>query len=115
MTKATRKIGLGVMGFSDLLIQLKIPYDSEEAREVGSGLMKKITQWANEQSIELAEQRGEFPAWTPTTFVDENEESIHYRNHCKMTVAPTGTISMIADCASGIEPTFALALKNKTY
>ncbi len=113
MTKATRKIGLGVMGFSDLLIQLKIPYDSEEAREVGSELMKKITKWANEQSIELAKQRGEFPAWTPTTFVDDNEESIHYRNHCKMTVAPTGTISMIADCASGIEPTFALAWKKQ--
>ena len=113
MTKATRKIGLGVMGFSDLLIQLKIPYNSGEAREVGNQLMKKITQWANEQSIELAEQRGEFPAWTPTTFVDENEEPIHYRNHCKMTVAPTGTISMIADCASGIEPTFALAWKKQ--
>ena len=113
MTKATRKIGLGVMGFADLLIQLRVPYNSSEAREIGSEIMERIKTWTNEKSIELATQRGEFPAWKSTSFSDKEGNPIHYRNHCKLTVAPTGTISMIADCASGIEPTFALVWKKQ--
>ena len=103
MTQATRKIGLGVMGFADLLIQLKIPYNSDKAREIGGELMKSIRVWADEKTMELAVQRGPYPAW------EEESGYPAYRNACRMTVAPTGTISMIADTASGIEPTFSLA------
>ena len=110
MTKATRKIGLGVMGFADLLIQLRIPYNSETAREVGNEIMSKIKEWADDESLELGAERGAFPAWEDSTF-DKNSEV--YRNHCRLTVAPTGTISMLADCSSGIEPTFALAWKKQ--
>ena len=110
MTKATRKIGLGIMGFADLLIQLKIPYNSELAREIGAELMKSVRTWADEKSKELADKRGVFPAWEKSNYDRENEK---YRNHCRLTVAPTGTISMIADTSSGIEPTFALAWKKQ--
>ena len=110
MTKATRKIGLGVMGFADLLIQLRIPYNSETAREVGNEVISKIKEWADDESLELGSERGVFPAWENSTF-DKNSEM--YRNHCRLTVAPTGTISMLADCSSGIEPTFALAWKKQ--
>jgi len=107
MTKATRKIGLGVMGFSDLLIQFRVAYDSAEARQIGKEIMCAIQVWADEKSSQLAEQRGAYPAW------DETVTPKPYRNACRMTVAPTGTISMISDCASGIEPTFALAWKKQ--
>ena len=106
MTKATRKIGLGVMGFADLLIQLNIPYNSEQARKIGEEIIKNIKDWADSESLELAVQRGTFPAWENSTY---NKVTEAYRNNCRLTVAPTGTISMVADCSSGIEPTFALA------
>ena len=109
MTKATRKIGLGVMGFSDLLLQLKIPYNSEEARNVGKQLIENIRHWSDDESILLGVSRGTFPAWDRSTYGTTEP----YRNHCRLTVAPTGTISMIADCSSGIEPTFALAWKKQ--
>ena len=110
MTKATRKIGLGVMGFADLLIQLKISYASEEAREIGSKIMGLVREWSDEESIRLGESRGVFPAWERSTY---NKETEQFRNNCRLTVAPTGTISMIADTSSGIEPTFALAWKKQ--
>ena len=110
MTKATRKIGLGIMGFADLLIQLKIPYASEEAREIGSKIMGLVREWADDASISLGESRGTFPAWEQSTY---NKETEQFRNNCRLTVAPTGTISMIADTSSGIEPTFALAWKKQ--
>ena len=109
MTKATRKIGLGVMGFADLLIQLKISYNSDEAREVGKQLIERIRHWSDDESMLLGVSRGTFPAWDKSTYVTTEP----YRNHCRLTVAPTGTISMIADCSSGIEPTFALAWKKQ--
>ena len=109
MTKATRKIGLGVMGFADLLIQLKISYNSDEAREVGKQLIERIRHWSDDESMLLGVSRGTFPAWDKSTY-KHNEP---YRNHCRLTVAPTGTISMIADTSSGIEPTFALAWKKQ--
>ena len=110
MTKATRKIGLGIMGFADLLIQLQIPYKSKPARKVGAKIMSLIRGWADDESLKLAEKRGTFPAWENSNY-DKKRET--YRNHCRLTVAPTGTISMIADTSSGIEPTFALAWKKQ--
>ena len=110
MTKATRKIGLGVMGFADLLIQLRISYGSDLAREVGDELMKNIKEWADLASLELGVMRGTFPAWEKSSY---NKVTEAYRNNCRLTVAPTGTISMLADCSSGIEPTFALVWKKQ--
>ena len=110
MTKATRKIGLGVMGFADLLIQLRISYNSTLAREVGTEIMEKIKGWVDHESLNLAVQRGTFPAWEKSSY---NKETEAYRNGCRLTVAPTGTISMLADCSSGIEPTFALVWKKQ--
>jgi len=105
MTKATRKIGLGVMGFADLLIQLKIGYNTQEGRAVGAEIMRFTEQEADKASTELAIERGSFPAW------EKSEFTLPMRNACRLTVAPTGTISMLADTSSGIEPTFALAWK----
>ena len=110
MTKATRKVGLGVMGFADLLIQLRIAYNSAKAREVGSFIMERIKEWSDLASLELGVKRGTFPAWDDSSY---NKVTEAYRNNCRLTVAPTGTISMIADCSSGIEPTFALAWKKQ--
>ena len=110
MTKATRKIGVGVMGFADLLIQLRVPYNSDKARVIASDLMAYITKAADEASLDLAVRRGPFPSWEGSSF---NEITEVYRNACRMTVAPTGTISMLADCSSGIEPTFALAWRKQ--
>ena len=110
MTKATRKIGLGIMGFADLLIQMQISYGSDLARKVGSDVMKAIREWADDESKALAKTRGVFPAWEKSNYDKQTEV---YRNHCRLTVAPTGTISMIADTSSGIEPTFALAWKKQ--
>ena len=103
MTKDTRKIGLGVMGFADLLIQLRIGYDTEEGQAVGRKLMSFIQDVADDESRKLADERGVFPSWGSSDYSEQ------YRNACRMTVAPTGTISMLADTSSGIEPTFALA------
>jgi len=110
MTKATRKIGLGIMGFADLLIQMQISYGSDLARKVGSDVMKAIREWADDESKALAKTRGVFPAWEKSNYDKQTEV---YRNHCRLTVAPTGTISMIADTSSGIEPTFALVWKKQ--
>ena len=110
MTKATRKIGLGIMGFADLLIQMQISYGSQLARDAGSKIMESVREWADDESKELAKARGAFPAWEDSNYDKQTEV---YRNHCRLTVAPTGTISMIADTSSGIEPTFALAWKKQ--
>ena len=112
MTKSTRKIGLGVMGFADMLIKLGIPYNSWEGRRVGKSVINYITQHADNESLRLAKERGVFPAFHRSNYNKDNP-SEHYRNACRMTVAPTGTISMIAGCSSGIEPTFALAWKKQ--
>jgi len=109
-TKATRKIGLGVMGFADLLIQLRVPYNSHLARTIGNEIMNNIKEWADQASLDLGVMRGTFPAWERSSF---NKLTESYRNNCRLTVAPTGTISMLADCSSGIEPTFAIAWKKQ--
>ena len=106
MTKATRKIGLGLMGFADLLIQLHIAYNSQVGRDIGQEIVSRVRMWADEASLDLGVTRGVFPAWHDSNYSKVTEA---YRNSCRLTVAPTGTISMIADCSSGIEPTFALA------
>ena len=109
MTFHTRKIGLGVMGFADMLIQLGIPYDSEKGIEIGRKMMRFIMEQADEASAELAKTRGPYPAWHDGEPKKRGETPM--RNACRLTVAPTGTISMIAGCSSGIEPIFSLAFR----
>lgn len=105
ITKGNRKIGLGVMGFADLLLLLDIPYDSDEANAVGDKIMTTVSEAAKEQSRELADERGVFPNFYMSIFPSLG---IKQRNATLTTIAPTGTISMIAGCSSGIEPLFAI-------
>ncbi len=105
-TRATRKIGLGVMGWADLLIALGIPYDDPRALELGDRVAAFLTHESVARSVELAETRGTFPAWAGSRWA---ERGIRLRNATTTTVAPTGTISIIAGCSSGIEPLYAVA------
>ena len=111
MTQSTRKLGLGLMGFADMLVQLGIPYDTEEAVELGRKLMAFIRDNADIESQAMAEERGAFPAWHESEAAKRGDKP--YRNACRLTVAPTGTISMIASASSGIEPIFALAFRKQ--
>ena len=107
--KSNRRIGLGVMGWADLLFRMGIPYDSQQALELGDQLMAFIQEKAHDQSAKLAEERGPFPNWSRSIYKGDRP----LRNSTVTTIAPTGTISMIAGCSSGIEPAFAIAFTHK--
>ena len=104
ITKGNRKIGLGVMGFAEMLIKLKVPYDSKKALGVASKVMRFISKEADNKSVELANRRGSFP--------NKRHSNLKFnkiRNATRTSIAPTGTISIIAQTSSGIEPLFAVS------
>jgi ribonucleoside-diphosphate reductase alpha chain len=105
-TRTTRKIGLGVMGFADLLVELGVAYDAPEAVQVADRVMGRIWDRAARASALLAENRGVFPAWEDSRLAAGGSR---LRNATLTSIAPTGTLSILAGCASGIEPFFALA------
>ncbi|MBA3542453.1 MAG: adenosylcobalamin-dependent ribonucleoside-diphosphate reductase [Deltaproteobacteria bacterium] len=108
-TRATRKIGLGIMGWADALAALGIPYDSEDALVLAGKLAGFVERESLATSVALAERRGAFPAWEGSRWQQANHRPL--RNATTTTIAPTGTISIIAGCASGIEPLYALAYR----
>ncbi|NLB63849.1 MAG: vitamin B12-dependent ribonucleotide reductase [Fibrobacter sp.] len=107
MCYQNRKIGLGIMGFADALFKLEIPYNSEAGVEFGAKVMKCINDEAHNASEELAKVRGNFPSWEGSIWDTKHQRPM--RNSAATTVAPTGTISIIANCSGGIEPLFSLA------
>lgn len=136
-SKESRRTGLGVMGVADLLYRLKIPYNSKEGYELQSKLSEALTYYSMEESVALARSRGEFPLCAKTEYpegkipvsgyYEKSKESHSYeweplieeikkhgiRNVLTTTVAPTGTLSMIADCSNGMEPAFALVFEKR--
>jgi ribonucleoside-diphosphate reductase alpha chain len=136
-SKESRRIGLGVMGVADLLYKLRIPYNSKEGYELQSKLSEALTYYSMEESVALAKSRGEFPLCSKTEYPEgkipvagyyEKSKELHsyewdaliekikkhgIRNVLTTTVAPTGTLSMIADCSNGMEPAFALVFEKR--
>ncbi len=106
ITRANRKIGLGVMGLADLLIKIEVPYNTEEGLRVGERIMKFVEEESHKKSIELGEERGSFPNFEHSVWKDKYSAM---RNATVTTIAPTGSISIIAGCSSGIEPLFAIS------
>lgn len=117
MAHQARRVGLGIMGWADMLVKLGIRYDSEEAVRLASRLMKFIQEVGWDESAKLASEKGAFPLWGKSSFVARHpvlgkrggRKGVKVRNVAITTIAPTGTISMLANCSSGIEPIFALA------
>ena len=107
--KSNRRIGLGIMGWADLLFIMAIPYDSQEAIDLADRLMSFVKDKSHDQCAKLAEERGPFPNWSRSIYRDVRP----MRNSTVTTIAPTGTISMIAGCSSGVEPIFALAFQHR--
>ena len=109
-SRKSRKIGLGIMGFADMLYQMDIPYNSEEGIKMGERIMRFVDEKSKEKSIEMAQTRGVFPAWEGSLF---QRNGIKIRNACTTTVAPTGTIGMLSEASTGLEPNFAISfIKN---
>lgn len=106
MTKGNRKIGLGVMGFADMLVKLGIPYDSEDALQTANDVMSFIQRIGRDESVKLGKEKGSFPNFNKSIFKGKYEAM---RNATITTIAPTGTISLIAGTSSGIEPYYAIA------
>ena len=106
MVSGNRKIGLGVMGFADMLALLRIPYESKDALKTAGKIMKFINKTSHSESVILGYEKGNFPNFQKSIW---NKKTKHMRNCACTTIAPTGTISIIAGCSSGIEPLFALA------
>ena len=107
MVKGNRKVGLGVMGFADMLYQLRVPYNSDKALEIAEDVMSFIQKESRNSSKYLTKERGVFGNFDKSIFKDR--EDCFYRNATITTIAPTGTLSIIAECSSGIEPLFALS------
>lgn len=103
-----RRVGLGIMGFADMLYQLNIAYDSQEGLETAEKVMKLVNDTAHDYSEQMAEEKGCFPNWEISIF-GPNGSNRKQRNAALTTVAPTGSISMLLDCSSGVEPFFALS------
>ena len=113
VVKSNRKIGLGVMGWADMLNQMGLSYNSEEGVKLGRKIMKFVKDCSDEASCKLAKERGTFPNWPESIYNEKSKyfkgKHMEIRNATRTTLAPTGTISMIADCSGGIEPLFALS------
>lgn len=111
MTKANRKIGLGVMGFANMLIRLRVPYGSDESLQIGAKVMKFIQDEGHKASQKLAQNRGAFPNFEGSIY--DKKDTPPMRNSTVTTIAPTGTISIIGNTSGGIEPLFSIAFKRK--
>ena len=113
MVKGNRKIGLGVMGFADMLVKLKISYNSEKGIALAEKVMKFVKTVGTQTSEDLAKKRGVFPNWEKSIFAtSKNKRKL--RNATVTTIAPTGTLSLLGNCSGGIEPFFALSYKKKS-
>lgn len=104
--RSNRRVGLGIMGFADMLYQLHVPYNSDEGFKTAEKVMKCVQDAAHEMSRELAEEKGTFPNWDKSVY---KQKGVKMRNAALTNIAPTGTISMVFDVSGGVEPYFALA------